>query len=75
MSTEHIQLVDLGYGVKLLFGGKEVFLQGDDAEQVLQLEDDIARIWARRFGRGLRRKFGPFRSYDEHLTAALDCYF
>jgi hypothetical protein len=75
MSTEYIQVVDLGYGVKLLFGGKEVFLQGDDADLVRAEEEKVCAIWARRYGKGYRKAFGPFRSYEEHLTACLDCYF
>ena len=69
-----ITLNDLGYGVEIRDGDKSCFLQGDDADIVRKVEDDLCRIWGRRFGRGYRRKFGPFNSYEEHLTACLGEY-
>jgi hypothetical protein len=71
----NIQLNDLGYGVELKRGEESRFFQGDDASVILDQEDKVVKIWTRRFGKGYRKTFGPFKSCEEHITAAFDCYF
>ena len=74
-----IEFNDLGYGVELRLRDRSVFFQGEDADIVREEEHEIDKIWSRLFynqhGSHCRKQFGPFQSYEEHLTACFSRYF
>jgi hypothetical protein len=55
-------------------GESVAFMQGDDADIVAEEIDKVEAIWCRKFGRGYRKTFGPFRSCEEHISALLSAY-
>jgi hypothetical protein len=74
-----IQFNELGYGIELRLGNRSVFLQGDDADIARKDAEVISSIWNRPFrnqyGIYYRKDFGPWKSYEEHLTTYFSEYF
>jgi hypothetical protein len=56
--------------------GKDIaYLQGSDDVEIIENQvKELEKIWFRKFGKGYRKKFGPFSSYEEHLSYILSQY-
>jgi hypothetical protein len=57
-------------------GNDIAFLQGeDDTEQLRKEIEQVEKIWFTKVNQhGCRKKFGPFKSFEEHLSIILGQY-